>query len=117
MESKLLKVKLQPNSKEKLLELVDYIKQNPTEPFSEMQQKGYFWDSFFIDDEDFLFMVLKSKNFASIMQDDASLIETAFRSHYQRFRSLCWVQGSYQDIEEIYCFNKGLSFMGIAHET
>ena len=117
MESKLLKVKLQPNSKEKLLELVSYIKQKPSEPFSEMQQKGYFWDSFFMDGEGFLYMVLKSEDFSSIMQDEESLIETEFRSHYEKFRSECWVQSSYQDIEEMFCFNKELSFLGIAHGT
>lgn len=117
MESKLLKVKLQPNSNGKLLELIEYIKRKPNEPFSEMQQKGYFWDSFFMDGEDNLYMVLKSKDFSSIMQDEASLIETEFRSHYEKFRTECWQQASYQNIEEIFCFNKELSFLGIAHGT
>ena len=114
MESKLLKVKLKPGSKAKFFELLEYMKSQPSEPHSEMMQKRYFWDSFFLDNEDNLFMVLKSPDFSSIMTDELALIETGFRSIYERFRKDCWIEGTYQDIEELYCFNEALSFLGEA---
>jgi hypothetical protein len=76
-----------------------------------MEQKGYFWDSFFIDQDNTLFMVLKSHDFSSIMMDESALIATEFREVYDAFRQACWVQESYQDIDELYCFNQAFSFM------
>jgi hypothetical protein len=117
MESKLLKVKLKPGSKTKFFELLEYMKAQPSEPYSEMAQKGYFWDSFLLDEEDNLFMVLKSADFSSIMTDESRLIETGFRTVYEEFRKLCWIEGTYQDIEELYCFNKALSFLGKTNDA
>ncbi len=62
-------------------------------------------------------MAMHWRIYEGILQDEASLIETEFRSHYEKFRTECWQQASYQDIEEIFCFNKELSFLGIAHGT
>ena len=116
MESKLLKVKLKPNSKPHFLELLQFIKANPEAPKQEMLQKGYFWDSFFLDKDENLFMVLKSQDFSKIMMDESELVHTAFRPVYERFRSQCWVEGSYEDIEALFCFNDSLSFLGLTVE-
>ncbi len=116
MQAKLLKVKLKPYSKQHFFELLQFIKDNPAAPHNEMQQKGYFWDSFFLDQDDNLFMVLKSPDFSKIMQDESALVETAFRQVYQRFRSQCWIEGSYEDIEALFCFNASLSFLGLTTE-
>jgi hypothetical protein len=112
MESKLLKVKLKPGSKAHFVQLVEYMQRNVNQPLSEMQQKGYFWDSFFISEDDDLYMVLKSADFSSIMLDESALIATHFRDVYEEFRQNCWVVGSYEDIESLYCFNQAISFMG-----
>ncbi|MDF0532850.1 hypothetical protein PY479_01000 [Shewanella sp. A32] len=117
MESKLLKVKLKTNSKPHFFELLEFIKANPEAPKEEMVQKGYFWDSFFLDKDENLFMVLKSKDFSKIMMDESELIQTAFRPIYERFRTQCWIEGSYEDIEELFCFNDSFSFLGLAVET
>lgn len=114
MEAKLLKVKLQPHSRAKFEDLLEFMKANPQLPQTEMAQKGYFWDSFFIDNDDNLFMVLKSPDFSKIVIDDAEIVPTAFREVYDQFRQACWVKGSYQDIEALCCFNDSLSFMGNA---
>jgi len=114
MESKLLKVKLKPNSRAKFFELLEYMKNHSDQPKSEMAQKGYFWDSFFIDKENNLFMVLKSDDFSRIMTDESQLIATEFRAIYEHFRKECWVEDSYEDIEELFCFNDALSFLGEA---
>lgn len=117
MESKLLKVKLRPNSKPHFFELLQFIKVNPEAPKSEMLQKGYFWDSFFLDKDENLFMVLKSQDFSKIMMDESELLQTAFRPVYERFRTQCWIEGSYEDIEELFCFNDSFSFLGLPVET
>jgi len=117
MESKLLKVKLKPNSKPHFLTLLKFMQADPAAPKNEMLQKGYFWDSFFLDKDDNLYMVLKSKDFTKIMLDESELVETAFRPVYERFRSQCWVAGSYEDIEALFCFNDALSFLGLAVEA
>ena len=117
MESKLLKVKLRPNSKPHFLALLKFMQADPAAPKNEMLQKRYFWDSFFLDKDDNLYMVLKSKDFTKIMLDESELVATAFRPVYERFRSQCWVAGSYEDIEELFCFNDALSFLGLAVEA
>ena len=105
-------MKLKTGSKDKFFELLEYMKAQPKEPYLEMTQKGYFWDSFFLDREDNLFMVLKSHDFSSIMMDESELVETGFRAVYEKFRKECWIEGTYQDIEELCCFNQTLSFLG-----
>lgn len=114
MEAKLLKVKLQPNSRAKFEALLEFMQTHPQLPQTEMAQKGYFWDAFFIDNDDNLFMVLKSPDFSKIIIDDTEIVPTAFRDVYDKFRQECWVKGSYQDIEALFCFNDSLSFMGTA---
>lgn len=115
MESKLLKVKLKSGARQKFLELVELIKNQPNDSFSEMAQKGYYWDSFFLDQENYLYMVLKSADFSSIMMDDSMLIKTAFRQNYDEFRARYWIDDTYQDIEELFCFNDAINFLG--HEV
>jgi hypothetical protein len=46
------------------------------------------------------------------MLDESALIATHFRDVYEEFRQNCWVVGSYEDIESLYCFNQAISFMG-----
>ena len=97
--------------------MLDYMEENPNDPLSEMKQKGYFWDSFFLNEDDHLYMVLKSPDFSKIMTDDADLIATKFRAVYEGFRSNCWIEGTYQDIAPLYCFNGSLTFMGSSIES
>ncbi len=111
MEAKLLKIKVNPGSKTLFKQLLEYMKNHPEQPLSEMKQKGYFWDSVFYSEDNYLYMVLKSKDFSKIMMDESELIATPFRAVYEEFRESCWIQGAYQDIESLFCFNHSLSFM------
>lgn len=113
MESKLLRIKLNPNSRPHLNELITYMRDNIDYPKSEMTQKGYFWDSTFIEqtpEADFLFIVIKSPDFSKIMMDESELSPTPFREVYEHFRRQCWSPEPYTDIEPIFCFNSALEF-------
>ncbi|MFC3032732.1 DUF6176 family protein [Pseudoalteromonas fenneropenaei] len=113
METKLLKIKLNPGSREKVDSLLAYMKSHIDFPKQEMEQKGYFWDSVFYDceaEDEFLYIVLKSKSFSKIMTDEAGLISTPFREVYEKFRKECWAPEHYNDVEALFCFNKEVSF-------
>ncbi len=113
MQSKLLKIKLKPNSRAHLAVLVEYIESDIKQPEYEMQQKGYYWDSLFIESSsecDYLYMVIKSVDFSKIMVNEDVLIATEFREVYERFRSQCWVADAYNDIEVVACFNSAMVF-------
>ena len=113
METKLLKIAMNPGSKEKLKELLEYMKSNIHFPKNEMEQKGYYWDSVFYDcDErvEYMYVVLKSHDFSKIMTDESALIETPFRAVYDKFRRECWAPERYADIEPLYCFNTQMEF-------
>jgi len=113
VESKLLKIKLNPNSREHLNQLISYMRENIEFPKSEMEQKGYFWDSvFFEKDEEFeyIYVVIKSTNFSEIMMDESELIVSPFRDVYEQFRTQCWVSEPYLDLEPIFCFNSSITF-------
>lgn len=112
MEAKLLKVKLKEGSKARFQKLLEFMQRDPTAPLDEMKQKGYFWDAFFLSEDNYLYMVLKSNDFSKIMADESQLIATTFREVYETFREDSWVEGSYEDIAPLFCFNHSLSFMG-----
>lgn len=113
MEAKLLKIPLKSGVREKVDALLGYMKSNNAFPKSEMEQKGYYWDSVFYSDEqgvEYLFIVLKSNDFSRIMVDESSLIETPFRQVYEDFRRECWAPEPYQDLEALCCFNSDMNF-------
>ncbi|MBL4942280.1 MAG: hypothetical protein JKY81_11530 [Colwellia sp.] len=113
MESKLLKIKLYFNSRVQLNQLIPYMRENIEFPKSEMDQKGYFWDSVFYEkDEEFeyVYIVIKSTDFSKIMLDESELIVSPFRDVYEQFRSQCWVSEPYLDLEPIFCFNSSMVF-------
>lgn len=113
MQSKLLKIKLKANSRAHLAALVDYIESHTMQPKYEMQQKGYYWDSLFIESSskcDYLYMVIKSDDFSKIMVNEDELIATEFRGVYESFRSQCWLADGYKDIEAVACFNSAMVF-------
>ena len=73
MQSKLLKIKLNPNSRSHLNTLISYMRENIEFPKSEMDQKGYFWDSVFfekVDKFEYIYIVIKSDDFSKIMMDE-----------------------------------------------
>jgi len=114
MESKLLRIQLKPSSRGKVESLVKFMIENPIHPKEEMKQKGYFWDSIFLEevnDKNFVYIVLKSENFSSIMLNEKGLIETPFREIYEQFRIEAWMPETYTDIEEIFCFNESMVFI------
>jgi len=113
MQSKLLKIKLNPDSRGKLKDLIDYMQKNISFPKNEMAQKGYFWDSVFFDqsgEAEYLYVVLKSEDFSKIMMDESELDATPYREIYEKFRKTCWAPEPYQDIEPIACFNSSMVF-------
>jgi hypothetical protein len=113
MQSKLLKIKLNPNSRDHLDALIAYMRENIAFPKSEMEQKGYFWDSVFFQSDDefeYIYIVIKSADFSKIMIDESELIASPFREVYEKFRTSCWAPEPYVDIEPIFCFNSSLTF-------
>jgi hypothetical protein len=113
VESKLLKIKLNPNSRSHLDSLISYMRENIEFPKSEMEQKGYFWDSVFFETSDefeYIYIVIKSADFSKIMLDESELIISPFRDVYEEFRSQCWVTEPYVDLEPIFCFNSSFTF-------
>ena len=114
MESKLLRIELKPLSREKVKSLINFMVENPIYPKTEMEQKGYFWDSVFfeeINDKNYIYIVVKSDDFTTIMQDEEDLIKTPFCEIYEKFRSETWLPETYKDIEEIFCFNESMVFI------
>lgn len=112
MQAKLLKIKLNPDSRPHLEKLIAYMTENRMHPLNEMKQKGYVWDSVFLDKSDNLYIVIKSEDFTKIMMDESELIGTPFRDVYEKFREACWSPDPYSDIEPIACFNKTVNFLG-----
>ena len=113
LESKLLKIKLNPNSRTHLEKLIAYMREHIEFPLAEMEQKGYFWDSTFIeqtDKADFLYIVIKSPDFSKIMADESELSPTPFREVYEAFRQNYWAPEPYVDIEPVFCFNSSMKF-------
>ncbi|MCG7539224.1 hypothetical protein CBQ28_00465 [Pseudoalteromonas sp. GCY] len=113
METKLLKIKLNLNTRPQVDELLAYMQDNIAFPREEMRQKGYFWDSVFFAEEggrEYLYIVIKSEDFSCIMMDESELICTPFREVYERFRKACWSTEPYQDIEALACFNSQMEF-------
>ncbi|REL27247.1 hypothetical protein DXX93_12175 [Thalassotalea euphylliae] len=113
MESKLLKIKLKAGSRADLDSLVAYMRENIAHPRDEMSQKGYFWDSIFIeqtDKADFLYIVIKSEDFSTIMVDESELSLTPFRQVYDDFKTKCWLPEPYEDLEPVFCFNSAMQF-------
>ncbi|MGS0680515.1 DUF6176 family protein [Shewanella sp. 125m-7] len=113
MESKLLKIKLKLGSREKLDNLICYMRENIEFPKSEMGQKGYYWDSVFYEstrDHEHIYIVIKSVDFSKIMLDESALLHTPFREVYEKFRQECWVNEPYSDIDATACFNSSMQF-------
>lgn len=113
MESKLLKIKLNSNSRVHLDQLISYMRENIEFPKNEMEQKGYFWDSVFYEKHEgfeYLYIVIKSTDFSKIMMDENELIISPFRDVYEQFRSQCWASEPYLDFEPIFCFNSSMNF-------
>ena len=113
MESKLLKIKLKAGSRSDIDSLVAYMRTNITYPRNEMSQKGYYWDSIFVeqgDKVDFLYIVIKSEDFSKIMVDESELLSTPFRQVYDDFKAKCWLPGPYEDLEPVFCFNSAMQF-------
>jgi hypothetical protein len=91
------------------------MRENIEFPKSEMEQKGYFWDSVFYEKEDkfeCIYIVIKSDDFSNIMMDESELVVSPFRDVYEKFRTTCWAPGPYIDLEPIFCFNSSLTFSG-----
>jgi len=89
------------------------MRENIEFPKSEMDQKGYYWDSVFYemnDTAEYMYIVIKSSNFSNIIIDEADLLISPFRVVYERFREECWAPEHYLDIEPIFCFNSSLVF-------
>jgi len=89
------------------------MRENIQFPKSEMEQKGYFWDSVFYEKNDefeYIYIVIKSNDFSKIMMDESELIVSPFREVYEKFRSTCWVSEPYIDIEPVLCFNSSFTF-------
>ncbi|BAJ04178.1 DUF6176 family protein [Shewanella violacea] len=66
MEAKLLKIKLQPDSRPHLEHLITYMREHIEYPRNEMAQKRYFWDSVFFEqtkEAEFIYIVIKSEDF------------------------------------------------------
>lgn len=113
MESKLLKIKLNKGSEVYVQELIKYMQSNIALPKNEMEQKGYFWDSVFFaieDHEEFMYLVLKSKDFSNIVINDNEIVATEFRNIYDEFRKKCWSQSGYTEPTFIACFNTVFEF-------
>ncbi|WP_337993082.1 hypothetical protein [Thalassomonas haliotis] len=91
------------------------MRENIEFPKSEMEQKGYFWDSVFYEKDEeyeYIYIVIKSSDFSKIMMDESELVVSPFRGVYEKFRSQCWASEPYIDIEPIFCFNSTLTFSG-----
>lgn len=113
MESKLLKINLKLGSREKLDVLICYMRENIQFPMSEMEQKGYYWDSVFFESSpeyESIYIVIKSEDFSKIMLDESTLVYTPFREVYEKFRFECWANEPYTDIEPVICFNSSMQF-------
>ena len=110
MQTKLIKIPLKPGSRAAVDKLIHYMKSSPELPFNEMNQKGYFWDSVFLDAQFNLYIVIKSPDFSSVMLNNDDLVETDFRSMYETFRQQAWQSDAYEDIEALACFNQALTF-------
>ncbi|WP_299803566.1 DUF6176 family protein [uncultured Shewanella sp.] len=113
MESKLLKIKLKLGAREKLDDLICYMRENIQYPKGEMDQKGYYWDSVFFESSaeyESVYIVIKSEDFSKIMLDESTLDHTPFREVYEKFRLECWVNEPYTDIEPVICFNSSMQF-------
>lgn len=73
---------MMPNSRTHLAKLIGFIEQNIALSEYEMRQKGYYWDSVFIESTvecDYLYMVIKSVGFSKIVLNKDELIATQFR--------------------------------------
>lgn len=111
MESKLLKIQLNQGSRNNIEQLIWYIPENIEFPKSEMDQKGYYWDSVFYeinDDAKYVYIVMKSSDFSKTMVDETGLLVSPFRTVYERFREECWAPEHYLDIEPMFYFNSSL---------
>lgn|GEM_PF-7010220 len=115
MQSKLLKIKLMPNSRIHLEALIAYMREHIEFPKSEMEQKGYFWDCVFYEKTnnfEYVYIVIKSNDFSKIMMDESEIIISPFRAVYEKFRDQCWAPEPYTDLEPVFCFNSSLTFSG-----
>ena len=112
MQSKLFRIKLKAGSYKKLCKQVDYMKDKIDQVKFEMDQKGYYWDSVFfeiINDQEYMVVVAKSKDFSSIIRDDNAIETTPSRDVYNQFKDSCWM--SAPDVQEaLFCFNKDMTF-------
>jgi hypothetical protein len=91
------------------------MRENIEFPKSEMEQKGYFWDSVFYEKNDefeYIYIVIKSVDFSKIMMDESKLIVSPFRDVYEKFRSTCWASEPYVDLEPVFCFNSSFTLSG-----
>ena len=114
MQAKLLRIKLNPNSRARLDNLLEYMQSNPEFPRQEMEQKGYYWDSAFfekVNNVEFLYLVIKSPDFSKIMMDESQLIATPFRDLYDAFRQSSWAPEPYEDLELLTCFNSEMKYV------
>ena len=95
------------------LVLITYMRENIEYPYNEMAQKGYFWDATFFEESEgneYLYIVIKSDDFTTIMDNEDNLTATPFRAIYETFREQCWAPEPYTDIESLFCFNSSINF-------
>ena len=114
MQAKLLKIKLNSNSRAQLDQLLRYMQENVDFPRKEMAQKGYYWDSAFyevVEGIEYLYIVIKSADFSTIKTDESEIDVTPFRDVYEAFRLSCWSPEPYADLEPLVCFNSEMKFV------
>lgn len=92
METKLGIAKLKPNSKENVLKMIEWTKNNSELASKHMENKGYYWDSLFLEsrpDGDYLIYVCKSSDWSKIKISDENPLNDWSRK-YLRWKEETW---------------------------
>jgi hypothetical protein len=112
MRAKLIRAKLKPGSRQRVLELIAFMKENRGFVRDEMRQKNYFWDSVFsetVGNDDFILIICKSPDWSETKQDE-EIQHTPFREYYLNFKKDCWAVEHANSLDDIWCPDQELRF-------
>jgi len=103
MKTKIGIVKIKPEAKNNLAVLLEKIRKDPSFAREQMKDKGYYWDSLFIDhrvDGDYLIYVIKSPDFSKIKMGDQDQLNL-FSKEYSHFKNNFWDQSELTKLDDI----------------
>ncbi len=100
MDTYLGSVKLKAGAKTKVEELIKYTVENKDLALAHMKDKGYFWDSIFVEtrsDGDYMIYILKSSDFSKVKRGDSETPLNEWSKKYLEVRDEVW-DGSELDV-------------------